>query len=118
MLVLEVVTVDAAIIGDPAPYQLHVPSPLQSCSYVPVNPSSVDEKSALLHQLFHSHHSRILAKFGTFKVELLPRQNYMNMEYNAGMETYLDLTLLMLHMMKYIYMHSMNWHSLCMTKYI
>ena len=39
MLALEVVTVDATIIGDPAPYHLPVP--------VPVNPSSVDENPAL-----------------------------------------------------------------------
>ena len=38
---------DAAIIGDPAPYHLPVPSPSQSYSSAPVNPSSIDENDAL-----------------------------------------------------------------------
>ena len=38
---------DATIIGDLAPYHLPVPSPSQSCSSVPVNPSSVDDNPAL-----------------------------------------------------------------------
>ena len=117
MLALEVVTMDATIIGDPAHYHLHVASPLQSISSVVVNPSLINETLPCLHQLSHSHHSPLLAKFGTFKVELLPRQTYMNMETNEGLEKCLDLTLLILHMMKYIYLHSMNWHFLCMTKY-
>ena len=90
MLALKVVTVDALIIGDPAPYHLPAYSPSQSCSSTPVNPSS----------LFHSHHSPLLANFGTFKGELLPRQTYMNMETNEGLEKCLNLTLLMLHAMK------------------
>ena len=47
MLALEVVTMDAATIGNPAPYHLPVHSPLQSCSSILVNPSSVDENPAL-----------------------------------------------------------------------
>ena len=38
---------DAVIIGDPAPYHLPVPSPLQSRSFVPFNPSSIIENPAL-----------------------------------------------------------------------
>ena len=73
MLGLEVVTVDAASIGDPAPYHLPIASPLQSSSSVAVNPSSINENPGLVHQLFHSHHSPLLAKLGTFKAELLPK---------------------------------------------
>ena len=39
---------DATILGDPAPYHLLVPSPSQSCSSIPVNPSSVDDKPTLV----------------------------------------------------------------------
>ena len=47
LLALEVVRVDATIIRYPAPYHLPIPSPSQSCSSVPVNPSSVDDNPAL-----------------------------------------------------------------------
>ena len=38
---------DAAVIRDPAPYHLLVPSPSQSCSFILVNPSSVDDNPTL-----------------------------------------------------------------------
>ena len=47
MLVLKVVTVDAAIIGDPTPYHLPASSPSQSYSSTPVNPTLVDENPTL-----------------------------------------------------------------------
>ena len=47
MVALEVVTVDATIIVDPAPYDLHVPSPLESRCSIPVNTSSINENLAL-----------------------------------------------------------------------
>ena len=47
MLALKVVTMDATIIGDSAPYHLLVPSPLQSSSFVPVNPNSINKNPGL-----------------------------------------------------------------------
>ena len=43
LVALEVVTVDATIIGDPAPYHLPVPYPPKSRSFVLVNTNSINE---------------------------------------------------------------------------
>ena len=47
LLALEVVIVDATIIGDPAPYHLPVPSRSQNSSSVPFNPISINENPGL-----------------------------------------------------------------------
>ena len=47
MVALEVVRVDAAIIGDHAPYHLPIASPSESSCSVPVNTSSINQNPSL-----------------------------------------------------------------------
>ena len=47
MLALEVVAVDATIIGDPTPYHLPLASPFESSCSIPVNTSSINQHPSL-----------------------------------------------------------------------
>ena len=84
LLALELVTVDAAIIGDPATYHLDVVSPSQSSSSVAVNPTSINENPTFLSSTIPFTSLSSCRKIWSIQAQVISKPNIREYENQRG----------------------------------